>query len=161
MFDNVESLKVGGVEAKIRRNLKDAAEELKSAEPVTPEAATSNDSQFAAFLDMATTSPTGAIIEAWKQVESVAYDLVARELPRLRDIDRSRPINSQSLFKHLLAIGALPDSELNTFQKLRVIRNQAAHSSDRQITSESAREFVRLADRLVDVLNQFILDQDH
>lgn len=130
MFDNVESVKVGGVEAKIRRNLKAAAEELRSAEPVAQETASSNDSQFAVFLEMATTSPTGAIVEAWKQVEAVAYDLVAREFPRLREMDRLRPMNSQSLFKHLLDIGALPESELNTFQKLRVIRNQAAHSSD-------------------------------
>lgn len=158
MVNNVESVKVGGVEAKIRRNLRDAAEELKSAEPVTKVVARLNDDSFQRLFSMAEASPTGAIIEAWKPVEAIAREFVVRELPALRTrLERpDRLMSSGMLAKTLEDMGVLPASEINSFQKLRVIRNQAAHSSDSQITSDSAREYVRLADRMVDVFNQLM-----
>lgn len=154
LVQNIESVKVAGVEAKIRKGLQQVEEELKATEPVTEDVAKLNSEEFKRLLTVAETSPTGAIIDAFKQVEELADELVRRELPRLREYPDGRRMPTIALHKNLLSLGVIPRSEANTFQKLRELRNRAAHAFDSEITSETAKEYVRLADRFADVLNQ-------
>lgn len=151
---SIETLKVGGVEAKLRKGLKQVEEELKATDPVDTDVAGMNNEEFKRLLSVADTSPTGAIIDAFKQVEELAHLLVERELPRVTAFPNGRKMPTIAMHNKLMSLGVIPRSEVNTFQQLRELRNRAAHAFDNEITSQTAREYVRLADRYADVLNQ-------
>lgn len=140
-----------GTEAKFGAQLKTAEETSKDLEPASPEIASANDERLKKLLEMAEFSPTGAIVEAWKDVEFSARNYAeASEIPMKSNKDRPY----FSLQKILEQNELLPKAEIQTFRQLRMLRNRAAHSTDAEINAGQAAAYVRVSDRLVDAINE-------
>jgi hypothetical protein len=58
-------------------------------------------------MDIASVSPTGAIVDAFKAVEEVALRLIARELPRMRELEEGRRLSPVLLHRHLVSLGCV------------------------------------------------------
>lgn len=106
---------------------------------------------------MAAVSPTGAIIEAWKEVEHAARKLAESSGLMLQN-NSSRPYFN--LQRALERDEQLPKAEIQTYRELRLIRNRAAHLREDQVTVEQARQYIRLADRLVDAMNTLVVQAE-
>ena len=147
---SLKSLKVAGAEVTFGNEIRAATETATALEPAPENIADRNNSRVVALIDMAAVSPSGAIIEAWKEVEHAAKNLAESSGLMLQN-NSSRPyFNIQ---RALEKDEQLPKAEIQTYRELRLIRNRAAHLREDQVTVEQARQYVRLADRLVDAMN--------
>lgn len=147
VLGNLKSFKWGGGEATFDRDIKVATEQAKAIETVPEAVAELNRERLLELIGMAAVSPTGAIVEAWKDIEQTAQmvaeeseqPFASRKRPRYFELQRFLEVNR-----------LLPSAEIQVLKELRMIRNRAAHSSDTEVTVEQARQYVHLADRLVD-----------
>ena len=133
----------------LKKELNKATERAKAIEEPDPQTAKENNERVSELLDMAAASPTGAIIEAWKDIEQNARDLAEGSGLPLSS-NPARPYFNLQNF--LSENNLLPKAEIHTFRELRMIRNCAAHSSDSEITMDQAKRYVSLADRLIDAI---------
>ena len=165
----LSKIKVGNTEA-IFDNLNRASAEAKALDPVDPQVANRNEPEKERLLRVAETSPTGAILESYKNVE--------RTLEKIRDAAIEDGAMSQKMSRHrsdvrrapvafsypiLFRIGWISETEFGMLQNLRETRNRAAHSGEEEISAAMAKEFVSLADKLVDSLwsrHSAILDHE-
>ena len=93
-------------------------------------------------------SPRGAVIEAWLRVESAIKDYARRH---------DQPIHQKSPLKILQELnfvgidhGArLSKGLMQMLGKLRTGRNAAVHLSDSKIDPEDSKEYVKLAERVI------------
>ena len=148
-FNNLKSISYGGAKAVFEKELNKATERAKAIEEPDSQTAKENNERVGELLNMAAASPTGAIIEAWKDIEQNARDVAEGSGLPLGG-NPARPYFN--LQKFLSDNDLLPKAEINTFRELRMIRNRAAHSSDFEITVDQARRYVSLADRLIDAI---------
>lgn len=149
ILDKIKSVKWGDVEAVIERDIQEATTTASAIEPAPADIADENKGRFLELTKMARSSPTGAIVEAWKDIEEAGRDLAESSGIAVSSVP-SRPYFS---LQALLAGNKLiPRAEVETFRELRMIRNRAAHIKDDQVTVDQARQYVVLADRLVDAL---------
>lgn len=151
-FKNLKSLKWGDKEANFQTTLNEAEVTAMSFDPVEVEVAERNKARLVELVDTAAISPVGAIISAWKDVDATARSLLAKAGVS----NRYRAPTPSRLVSILAKSELLPQSELKMLDELRVLRNQAAHATDNEISVEQARRYVRLADRLVDFMNAFM-----
>lgn len=148
---NIRSFKFGDAEAVFGTELKEANEKAKAIETPTEQTAQTNAGRTAQLVDMAVVSPTGAIVEAWKDVLDAMTEVLQRATIVIPD--RPAPANALNLINHFKKYGLLPKAELDVLNDLRTLRNRAAHISDDTITTAQAQNYVRLADRVIDVMN--------
>ena len=148
-LNNLKSVRFGGAEATFDRDLQQATEKAKALEPSSSEIEQANQDRTNELVKMSATSPSGAIIEAWKDVEQAAREMVESSGLPLNNLP-SRPYYSLQVFLSKNAL--LPKAEIETFRELRMIRNRAAHPSEHDVTVDQARRYVLLADRLVDAI---------
>lgn len=95
------------------------------------------------LLTIAHIKPTAAVVESWKGVEGAILNL----LPDT-DFDTKqgrRQISGFQIIKKLETLNIITRPEIQALQELREIRNQAAHSVDRDITAGQAVKYVRMA----------------
>ena len=125
-----------------------------------PEIAKENESRKSELLTMALTSPSGAVIEAWKDIELAARELAERGSVMLSDEQKVRHFNTSAkrpgpaAFRFISNYGLLPPTEQRTLEELRVFRNSVAHERTRKRNTESAQKYVVVADRIVDLMRQ-------
>ncbi|MFV1534867.1 YegP family protein [Phaeobacter sp. JH209B] len=156
---NLRRIKIGDNEA-IFADLEEAKEVAKSLDPVGQDVASSNDEHTISLMQKAEVSPTGAIVEAYKELEDRLGDL-----QRLADYDlaslypadyarsRTKGFPPPATLSLLVKTGWLTKAEHKLLSKLRETRNRAAHSPSRDISVNAAKEFVRLVDTLADTLS--------
>ena len=150
VLQNLKSFKWGDAEATFGTELQEAREKAKGIEPVEQQIAAANEPRFKQLVEMAATSPTGAIIEAWKNVMDSIISLIQRSMIAP---STSTTTNAVSLINLLKKYSLLPPQEMAVLQDLRVLRNKAAHSNDGDISVDQARQYVMLADKLTDVMD--------
>lgn len=156
-ISSLKSFRFGNAEAKFEQGLQDATEKAQAIEPASEEIVQASTPRRNELLRMAGASPTGAIIEAWKDVEQAV-----RELARNNNLltENNRPQPAFNLIRLLAREELLPKPESETISELRVIRNQAAHLNDYVISKDQASRYVDLADRIVDSIQTIISDRD-
>jgi hypothetical protein len=104
------------------------------------------------LLQLASTSPTGAVIEGWKQIESELLRLWAS-------------IPSDASYQAARAIGALESRGLLNpglaviLHQLRTTRNKAVHDLTGQVTEGEAIEFLMLSRSVTARLQQLESDR--
>ena len=161
LIGRMKSVEAGGAKAEFGVEVADLAANAKKIETADPAVAQENDPRLQELLKMATASPTGAIVEAWKDVETAARLLVERSELFIsvsethtwkHDVRRKYILNTSRL---LGKYGLLPPAEMSTYEELRTLRNKAAHESDQVVTPLSAAQYVRVADKLVDVITEY------
>ena len=97
------------------------------------------------LLQLAAESPRLAVVGAWRLVESSAHRACAAlGVP----VERGRPFAGLELTYALRREGVLDDATLSMMNRLRSLRNQAAHGEEFSVDEASAREYVRLAEAL-------------
>ena len=89
---------------------------------------------------LADLAPNAAILESWRNVERT-LDFYFK----CRGIER--PLSNQTISGHLDYDPNFPPQLVSAYQELRLLRNRAAHDRE-NLTSEHAKEFSSLADRL-------------
>ena len=163
-FRNIASslkrVKWGDAEAEFDQGVAEAKEVAKTLDPVNENSTNENDKQTYTLLQQAEVSPTGAVIEAYKKIEeqlAKIFEISSNEVTlhltnnaqRWSDPRRMPPT---MLSRYLHKAGWLSHAESRMLERLRETRNLAAHDSGGSISSESAKDFVRLAGALVDAL---------
>lgn len=162
----MDALKLAGAEASFGARVTAVVEQAKEIDSPDQEVAQENNARLSLLVDMAAASPTGAIIAAWKDLEAASIELLTLA-SKFVDIDsfvdqkgqtRSRfqmLVNSRSkvgLSRYLVRLGMLPPAETKTFEELRMLRNRATHEPEGAISVEEARSYVRVADKLTDII---------
>jgi hypothetical protein len=96
-------------------------------------------------LDLIPFSTRAAIIEAWVEVEVAATEVASSFWGQSSsETMRSYP----KLGEYLHQCKVIDDKQLSTFQRLRKLRNKAAHAEELSLSEEDARSFIVLADML-------------
>lgn len=138
----------GGVEGTFSEEIREAQEA--GAVIVPPDAPIDPDASALPNDPRATeANPTGVIMESWLALESTAFRLAdpmgrgGFSSPRRKG--QTMDVSSLLRTNNLLA----KPEEVDLYDKLRLIRNQAAHSHTLRPSPDEAEAFKSLADRLV------------
>lgn len=125
------------------QQLKQQAEQtLKAA----PEALPQPSAQERAVLDLAVVSPRAAIVDSWRSIESaIRRGIEARGFPVKSNRDLVGPRLIQTMGLAEILDGATRD----LIDRMRMLRNEAAHAEDFEIDEYSARAYAELAAGLV------------
>jgi len=97
------------------------------------------------LLNLVAFSTRAAIMEAWLEVESAATS-VASSFWGQSTGDTFR--NMPKLGEYLLQCRVIDEKQLAVFNKLRQLRNKAAHAQDLDLSENDAKSYVQLASDL-------------
>jgi len=104
-----------------------------------------------ALIALAGTAPRAAILEAWLRVEAAALAAARRR-------GTPEPVSSlrapTRLIEALEELRVIDARQAAVFHELRSLRNSAAHALGFEPTPEAARDYVRLAARLAQSLEE-------
>ena len=113
------------------------------------------------LFELAEVSPSAAVLEAWRSVETSAKALIAGRGHEV-DYDVATPYK---MIQDILVGGKIIEEKKGKiFNELRQLRNKVAHATGYRLTTEQAEEYVRLALRMKDYLDratQVTLQQRH
>jgi hypothetical protein len=98
-----------------------------------------------ALVALAATAPRAAILEAWLHLEAAALD-AARRRGTTEPLSHLR--SPLRLIESLEESGVIDARQAAVFHELRSLRNSAAHAVGFVPSPETARDYVRLAGRL-------------
>lgn len=134
-------LKYKEIEVEFAETIRDLREDV-DALPQVPGGAPLRVPEEEKLLKMAAVSPRAAVLEAWRLLESEAKRTLA---DRGEPIPADRPLTGPALSRKLQAREVLDDASRETLDRLRHLRNQAAHADEFALDENLAREYVGLA----------------
>jgi hypothetical protein len=102
------------------------------------------------LAQLAPMAPRAVILEGWLYLEQAAIDAARRHELKLSSSETRAP---QRLQQALQTHGLLDAGQLQIFNRLRNLRNAAAHASDFDFDPDSAIEYADLAIRLAEYLH--------
>lgn len=94
------------------------------------------------LLDIAEVSPRAALLESWMILESNAFQAMKRKDPKLTTTILKTPLQVGITMEKM---GIINCSQKEIFDKLRNLRNAAAHAMDFTFDTRAAMEFVEMA----------------
>ena len=103
------------------------------------------------LFHLAATAPRAAILEAWIRLEAAAL-AAARRKGSTEPVSRVR--SPTRLIEALEEFGVIDARQAAVFHELRSLRNSAAHALGFEPAPDSARDYVRLAARLEQSLDE-------
>lgn len=144
----VSQLKYKEVEAKFEKGLAEAEAEVKKVEREAPPALPQSErlSQLDQLRRIAEVSPRAAIMEAWVLIETAAVTggfTSGVTIPR---------VNPRQLTEHLVRSGKIPEESIALMDKLRQLRNQAAHLPDFALSQDEAERYLELAVKISEII---------
>lgn len=145
----VKKVKAGPVEAEFDRELHFLRTETETEKPstvVTPAIRAQTDS----LLELAARHPRASILEAWRLIEFAMLRLAnSRDL--LPSIEKVAP---HHVVRVISKERVLSNEELALYYDLRSLRNQAAHAVDFDPSETAAIDYIKLAQKLLDAIDQ-------
>lgn len=100
--------------------------------------------------DLVQYAPVGAIIAGWQKLEAIMRRAAARLSPTFDESARHvRPVD---VVAALLSAGVLDGETLASVKSLQVIRNEAAHGTEEEITAARAARFLEVRDRIASLV---------
>lgn len=141
-------LKYKEIELEFTKELAQLKYEVASDEPTTGhklESSLSNASSNR-LLNIASISTSAAILGAWSELESASVG-VASSFWMQPPSDSFK--NYSRLGEYLLQCKVIDEKQLVVFNKLRELRNKAAHAVDLNLSEEEARTYIELATSLI------------
>lgn len=142
LLGRMSRFKYGDIEASFEKGL---AEAEKNAEKVPRPVARKEKGETLSLQEqlfrIAEVSPRAAIVEAWTLIETAARKA---GLTSGVAIQRTTP---KMIMDHLSSSGKLSEESLYLIERLRRLRNQAAHMPDFAISQSEAERFLELAVR--------------
>ena len=144
----ISHLKYKEVEAKFEKGLAEAEAQVQKVERVTPPALPQPErlSQLEQLRRIAEVSPRAAIMEAWVLIETAATAggfASGTVMPR---------VNPRLLTEQLVRSGKIPEESRVLMDKLRQLRNQAAHLPDFVLSQDEAERYLELAVKISEIL---------
>ena len=144
----ISQLKYKEVEAKFEKGLAEAEAEVQKVERVTAPALPQPErlSQLDQLRRIAEVSPRAAIMEAWVLIETAAAVggfTSGVTIPR---------VNPRLLTEHLARTGKIPEESVALMDKLRQLRNQAAHLPDFALSQDEAERYLELAVKISEII---------
>lgn len=147
LFPAIEKLKYGDWEVDFTQQVHQLAKEAKE----------SLDSRFSEFddatqddhkklLDIAQVSPRAALLEAWMILETTAFQVMKHKDPKLTTTILKTPLQFGITLERL---GIINCSQKEIFDKLRNLRNAAAHAMNFAFDTRAAIEYAEMALNLV------------
>jgi hypothetical protein len=112
--------------------------------------APSEESEHAQLLRIAEVSPRAAITEAWRKLESVA-DRLATDM----GMETKNPRSRDKAILYLIEKKQVNPSLLEDYNRLRKLRNQAAHAMEFNLSADEAERFSSLAVEMAGFLSRF------
>ncbi|MCW8929640.1 MAG: hypothetical protein OQL19_05305 [Gammaproteobacteria bacterium] len=97
------------------------------------------------LLNLITFSTRAAIMEAWLEVESVSVTVASSFWGQSPNETFK---NMPKLGEYLLQCKVIDEKQLSVFNKLRQLRNKAAHAQELDLSENDARSYVQLASDL-------------
>lgn len=160
LLERLESFKYKDAEAKFIKQLDEAeqaAEPVRQKIPDEWEKATARAmfTQYEQLRRIAEVSPRAAILEAWIDVEVAIY--AAAEKAGLEVKGQSNPY---SLARNLVSLGKIPKDILPFFEKLRRLRNNAAHLPDFVLEESEANKYLDLALGLANTFREYAVEDN-
>lgn len=148
LVSRISHLKYKEVEAKFEKGLAEAEAEVKKVELTTPPALPQPErlSQLDQLRRIAEVSPRAAIMEAWVLIETAATVggfTSGTVMPR---------VNPRLLTEQLVRVGKIPDESRVLMDKLRQLRNQAAHLPDFALSQDEAERYLELAVKISEII---------
>ncbi|MBH2010700.1 MAG: hypothetical protein I8H71_13435 [Xanthomonadaceae bacterium] len=140
-------LKYKEIELEFSKELAQLKSEVTASEPATsqqpPPSAPSASSNR--LLNIAAISASAAILEAWSELESASVAVASSFWAR----PPSDVFKNARLGEYLLQCKVIDEKQLAVFNKLRALRNKAAHAIDLNLSEEEARIYIELATSLI------------
>ncbi len=135
----IEKFKYKDIEVNLRKQLEAARDQVESVvadEPVAdiPEPPTS-------FQNLAKADPRAAVLSAWLPVESELFNFASAVG---YETSRKEPIHR--VIRNLEKMGLLDRTVAGSLDKLRIVRNDAVHLSERQVSYEEAMNMAELCE---------------
>jgi hypothetical protein len=150
MIALVSKVKVSAVELEFDRKLEIAKEEALSELPQTVPAPDHLPSIIdTEILKLAEVSPRAAVMEAWRHVEAAALRAAKSLVPD--GIFTNQTMTFRAI-KIIEKSGVLPDTIVDLMRRLRTLRNDAAHTTNFELSASSAIEYFYLAAQVVGYL---------
>ncbi len=88
-------------------------------------------------------SPRSAIIESWLLVETAASNALQKKDPEM--VKKTYMVAPLRLGQYLNRFQIINGNQLNTYNKLREIRNKAVHIGDAQFNLSEVSEYIKLS----------------
>lgn len=88
-------------------------------------------------------SPRAAVTEAWREVE-----LAMREAAQRHNVDLSQQLGVRLMAENLRDAGVLSPAAVEVLTELRILRNEALHAREVDLSAEDAWEYASVAERL-------------
>lgn len=155
LFGRLESLKYKDAEAKFNKQLLEAEQ---SAPPVSSQAKDEWQeasvrgmfTQYEQIRRIAEISPRAAILEAWIDVEVAIYAAAKRA-----GLEVKGPANTYLLVRNLVSLEKISKDILPFFERLRKLRNEAAHLPDFVLDQVEADKYLDLALGLANTFREY------
>ncbi|EDY82467.1 hypothetical protein VDG1235_2089 [Verrucomicrobiia bacterium DG1235] len=121
-------------------------EELSQKEEIKTQRTEKKEDQLKAEFDhlvrLADVSPRSAVIESWRQLESSAAEALIALDP---DFSAYGPKNPLEVSRILRKKEVLSESEFRDFNKLRKLRNQAAHADEFDLSGTPVEAYIDIS----------------
>lgn len=145
VFPLLRRLKYKDIELEFAQELSQLEAEVRAIAEKKGEEAPSITSTSSNLLNLVSYSARAAIMEAWLEVESSSIAVASSfwgQPPN--NVLKSMP----KLGEYLLQCNVIDENQLIVFNKLRQLRNKAAHAQDLELSEDDARSYVILASDL-------------
>lgn len=141
-------LKYKEIELEFYKELAQLKSEITAREPTTSHKSVPSSPSVSnnRLLNIASISASAAILEAWSELESASVT-VASSFWVHAPSDSFK--NYPRLGEYLLQCKVIDEMQLGVFNKLRQLRNKAAHAVDLNLSEEEARTYIELATSLI------------
>jgi len=147
LSERMTRFKAGPLEVEWARQISETQAELEEAGAATP---LPSDLMDPSMRDLAERSPSGAIVEAFGQIELALRGIARSWLPE-EDADR---LGGLRLARLLEQHGALTEETVRAVEGLTVLRNLSAHGRANDLTVERAVEYLALAQAVLFAIDQ-------
>jgi len=154
IMQQISRFKFKSVEMEFREQFSNLENNVDSALPSINATSLQHDS-YKHLLSLVSVSPKSAIIETWKNIESLILKIAQNRNIQIHDYDMKKPLN---ISKNLLSAGIINENKHSIINSLRVIRNEVKHYELKQISPEEAISYIDSASRLMSNLQTEILN---
>lgn len=131
-------------------DLKEAKQSINKGLEPKELAATKEDDKFSQLYLLAELSPRSAILESWLLLESVATNLAVKETNK--QPGSLLAVLPRCIGGYLARKGLISKKDLEFFDRLKELRNKAAHLSDMKISFQDASDYIDMARTLASKL---------
>lgn len=145
LIPSLQRLRYKDFELEFRKQIYELAEKAETEIPESPELDMPHLRSDDRFLYLSRISPRSAILESWVNLETAAVDALRR---RSISLPKGGYVSPGRIARSLQKTEIIDKKQLEIFNKLRQLRNMAAHSPDFYVSPDVVEEFSILANRL-------------